>query len=391
MEYQNKIQVLHTNPYWLRFNENWIYNQVNNLPESVINHVFCQRTTNLNLFPVKKIHSLPKVEYEFHKLLRKAQLKSFQINLQRKRLLKVTLKQQIDIIHSHFGHFGWNDMLKTPDSKHRHIVTFYGADVTQLPQVKPFWNKRYKELFEEVDMVLCEGSFMAKRIKNLGCNPSKVRVHHLGVNVDNIKFLPRKWDKKDKLKILMASSFREKKGIPYAIKAMGLLSKDIDIQITIIGDASASLDSQNEKENILDSIKEAQLTDKITFLGIQPYNVLLNEAYKHHLFITTSVTAKDGDSEGGAPVSLIDMAATGMPIVSSFHCDIPEVIIHGETGRLAIEKNVNDIYDQLMWYIDNPDGWLGLLNKARKRMESEYNAKIQGQRLYEIYRVNLIK
>lgn len=387
--HHDKIRVLHTNPYWLRYNENWIYHQVNNLPDSVINNVFCQRTTNLDLFPVENIFKLSKTGFTLQKYLRKMQLKPLQINLHRKRLLKTAVQQQIDIIHSHFGHFGWSDMISPALKKFKHVVTFYGADVTQLPRKNKVWHDRYKELFQEADLILCEGTYMAKRIKELGCEPSKVRVHHLGVNVENIDFHPRKWNRKESLKILIASSFREKKGIPYAIRALGLLAKEINIEITIIGDASGSFDSAKEKARILKAINDMKLTEKVRFLGIQPYNVLIKESYLHHLFISTSVTASDGDSEGGAPVVLIDMAATGIPIVSSFHCDIPEVIIHEETGRLAIERNVNDIYDQIRWYIDNTHKWDDLLIKARKRMEMEYNAKTQGRRLFDLYR-NLI-
>jgi colanic acid/amylovoran biosynthesis glycosyltransferase len=180
--------------------------------------------------------------------LRKAQLKSWQVSLHRKRLVNIALKNRMDIVHSHFGHFGWNDMINSPTKKHKHVVTFYGADVTMLPQTDPAWRQRYKELFREADRVLCEGSFMAGRVTELGCDPSKVTVHHLGVNVDQIEFRPRQWDEKDKLNILIASSFREKKGIPYAIKALGMLAKDIDLQITIIGEASATPGSQKEKE-----------------------------------------------------------------------------------------------------------------------------------------------
>jgi len=358
---------------------------VDNLPDAVTNHVFCQRTTNLDLFPVEHIYSLSKTAYGFQKFLRKAQLKSWQVAWHRKRLSKVIRENRYDIVHSHFGHFGWNDMLLSPAKKHKHVVTFYGADVTMLPQTHPVWKQRYKELFSEVDRVLCEGSFMADRVKDLGCDPAKVTVHHLGVNVDAIEFRPRQWNGKDRLNILMASSFREKKGIPYAIKALGMLAKDLDLQITIIGEASASPGSQREKEKILATVRKAGLTDKVNLLGNQPYAVLMKEAYKNHLFVSTSVTASDGDTEGGAPVSLIDMAATGMPIVSSFHCDIPEVILHGETGRLAKEKDIDDIYRQLKWYVDNQDSWQALLQKGRKRMEEEYNAGIQGQRLFEMY------
>ncbi len=70
-------------------------------------------------------------------------------------------------------------------------------------------------------------------------------------------------------------------------------------------------------------------------MGYQPHSTLFAEAYRHHIFLSPSVTASTGDTEGGAPVSLIEMAATGMLIVSTTHCDIPEVIKHGVTGLLA--------------------------------------------------------
>ena len=51
-----------------------------------------------------------------------------------------------------------------------------------------------------------------------------------------------------------------------------------------------------------------------------------------------SVTASDGDMEG-TPMALVDMAATGMPIISTTHSDIPEIIRHGETEFLAEERD----------------------------------------------------
>lgn len=297
MNIKADIQVLHTNPYWLRFNENWIYKQLKNLPESVTNHVFCERTTNLDLFSVNHLYALSSAAYKFHRLLRKAQLKSLQLQLHRKRLSNVISNQQIDILHSHFGHFGWNDMVKISGSRYKHVVTFYGADVTRVPKMNPVWKDRYKALFSEVDMVLCEGSYMAQQVVKLGCNPLKVKVHHLGVNVENIEFRPRQWQEGEQLHILMASSFREKKGIPFAIKALGKLAKDVELKITIIGDASRALDSQQEKKKIVDTIQETSLADKVQFLGNQPYDVLISESYKNHVFVSTSITASDGDTE----------------------------------------------------------------------------------------------
>jgi len=92
--------------------------------------------------------------------------------------------------------------------------------------------------------------------------------------------------------------------------------------------------------------------------------VLLDEAYRNHLFVSPSVTAEDGDTEGGAPVTVIELAASGMPVVSSLHCDIPEVLQDGVTGLLAQEKDVAGIESKLNWLLDNPEIWETMVSVA---------------------------
>lgn len=120
-------------------------------------------------------------------------------------------------------------------------------------------------------------------------------------------------------------------------------------------------------------------------LGYQPYSVLFDEAYKHHLFISPSVTAADGDTEGGAPVTIIEMAATGMPIVSTTHCDIPEVVLHGKTGLLAPERDVEALCECLRWFVRNSEYWHQMLEAGRSHIEEEYDIRKQVQKLRNIY------
>lgn len=39
--------------------------------------------------------------------------------------------------------------------------------------------------------------------------------------------------------------------------------------------------------------------------------------------------------EGGAPIALLDAQATGLPVLSTRHCDIPFEVEHERTGLLA--------------------------------------------------------
>ncbi len=153
----------------------------------------------------------------------------------------------------------------------------------------------------------------------------------------------------------------------------------------IIGDATPEPRSQNEKQKILKILEETGLREKTTLLGYQPYSVLFEQTYKNHIFISPSVTATDGDTEGGAPVSLIEMMATGMPVLSTTHCDIPEVVQCGIKDWLVPERDVDGLVEKLMWLINHTKEWGEMLDIGRKHVEKEYNARKQGKRLGDMY------
>ena len=380
---KNQITVLHSTNQWLPQTMTWLYNQIRFLLPIISSHIVCESTANLSQFNLPNIHSFSNANffrYYWDKSIRKLGLRQhleFQTALAK--------KNNVDILHSHFGNRGWIDLNTAKSANVKHVVTFYGVDVNHLPKQHPFWLQRYQVLFEKVDKVLCEGPHMAQCIGALGCPDKKVQVHHLGINLDEIKFKPRIWSPGDPLRVLIASTFREKKGIPYALEALGRLQETLPLEITLIGDASNEPRSQKEKQNILAVIKKYNLQPKLRMPGFQNHNALFEEAYRHHIFLSPSVTASDGDTEGGAPVSIIELLASGMPVVSTNHCDIPQIIKHKITGLLAEERDIEGLMNNLQWLIDNSKSWLHLVEAGRRHVEEEYNAKIQGERLTRIY------
>jgi len=80
------------------------------------------------------------------------------------------------------------------------------------------------------------------------------------------------------------------------------------------------------------------------------------------------------------------MAATGLILVSSRHCDIPEIVIHEKTGLLSDERDVKGIAENIMWLADNPGEWERMATASRARVEKEFNAKTQAEKLAAIYR-----
>lgn len=380
----DKLKVIHSSPVWLPQTQTWMYNQLRYLPEDLVEClVVCECTNNLDQFHVPNIHSLDqesRLRYYLDKGLRKLKFRNH-LGF----LVQVAKKTGADILHSHFGTIGWANIKVSKQIGMKHVVTFYGVDVNMLPTRYPRWMKRYQKLFSQANLFLCEGPHMAECLAQLGCPKEKIKVQHLGVQIENIPYRPRRWQPGEPLKILIAASFREKKGITYALEALGVIQHEVNIKVTIMGDASPDPPSQIEKKKILNTIEQTGLQSRVEMLGYQSHSKFFEEAYKNHIFLSPSVTASYGDTEGGAPVSMIELIATGMPVVSTSHCDIPEVVKYDRNDWLVQERDVEGLVDRITWLIDHPDEWLGMLDKGRKHVEVEFDAKHQAKKLLDIY------
>lgn len=378
------LAVLHSVPSWLPQTETWLYTQVRFLPPSIESHVACERTENLDQFPVANLHRMeqqPRWRSLVDRALRKARVRNHLGYLGR-----AATRSGARVMHSHFGFTGWRDLAVAQQHRLKHVVTFYGADVQFYPRMNPRWYRRYQEMFARVDRVLCEGPHMGREIAALGCPESKIHVHHLGIDLSLIPFRPRAWTPGQPLRVLLAGTFREKKGLPYAVEALGILRRQIPLEITIIGDATREERSIHEKQRILRAIANHDLAPVTRMRGFRPYKDVMEEALTHHVFLSPSVVAEDGDTEGGAPVSLIEMSASGMMIVSTTHCDIPGVVIDGRTGFLAPERDVDALVACLRRAVDDPAAWNAMERAGRAHIEAEFDARHQGERLAAVYR-----
>jgi colanic acid/amylovoran biosynthesis glycosyltransferase len=269
--------------------------------------------------------------------------------------------------------------LKTPQ-----ITMFYGYDATMLPTQHPFWRKRYRRLFESGNLFLVEGDNMKRTLEGLGCPEDKIRVFHLGVDLDRFPFQERSLREGEPLRLLAAGSFREKKGISYAVEAFARAKKEFPrMTLTIIGDAVGK--ETEEKQRILAIVASSGLQDEVQFLGFQPHERFLEELQRHHVFISPSVVASNGDTEGGSPVAITEASAAGLPVISTFHCDIPEVVLHNVSGRLSRERDEKGLADSILFFARDPQKLAEYGREGRRHIEENYNITRQLTALNGIY------
>jgi Glycosyltransferase len=301
------IQVVRT---YLPLPENWIYEQVRHLER--YHSVFATKSiANLETFPYEPIYSVSNSPLHVRLLDREIRKRAGYSPY----FSEVIDHEKASILHAHGGGIATFVVRSAHRSNVPMIVSFYGTDMWKHPDGEAGLRRKYADVFRLGALFLAEGPAAAAQLARIGCPEDRVVIHRLGVDVGAILFKPRSLDDGGVLRVLMASRFVEKKGIPYAIEGFCRVARDNPgIRLTVVGDSGSSKDSKVRKE-IEDTARHHGVGSRVTILGFMAREQLRELAEQHHVLLHPSIQAKTGDSEGGHPVVMTMLAASGMPIL----------------------------------------------------------------------------
>jgi len=351
----------------------WAYDQIRSLAR-YRPVVLTQAVQNRDIFPVDHLFSaedLPVWEQGLYRAVRK-------VRGTYAGYVPILRRERVDVMHAHFGQEGYRCLAARRGAGAPLVTSFYGLDVSQLPRQRP-WRRRFCRLFDEGERFLVEGSHMGGRLVALGCPLEKVCLQRLGVDLDQIPFCPPESRADGAPVVLMYATFREKKGHIYGLRAFHrVLDAFPDARMRVIGDGPLRAEIAHE-------IQALGLVDRVVLRGMQPHAECLEELRQATVLLYPSVTASDGDTEGGAPVGLIEAMASGLPVVSSWHADIPEVVPDGLCGLLARERDVAGLAEGLEAILGCAQLRTSLGQAGRAHVEANHNLRLQGRRLEAIY------
>ncbi len=299
------------------------------------------------------------------------------------------LKQQpYDIIQCHYGRNGLKAvLLKDLGAIEGKIVTtFHGYDISRYLQIHG--EHIYDYLFERADLLQPISNYWYEKLISLGCDPNKVRieVHHMGI--DCTKFVPFLNQSTDSQEVTIIGIARlvEKKGLCYGIQAVAQLLKKhprLHISYQIVGDGVL-------RKELEAQIKQLEVTKEVELLGWkkqQEVQIIIGQA---DIILAPSITSEEGDCEG-IPVSLMEAMAQGIPVVSTYHSGIPELVEDGVTGYLVPEKEVSELTQKLEYLVSNPRLRKQMGLAGRKKILQEYNIELLCDRLVKTYQQLLSK
>jgi colanic acid/amylovoran biosynthesis glycosyltransferase len=72
-------------------------------------------------------------------------------------------------------------------------------------------------------------------------------------------------------------------------------------------------------------------------------------------------------------------------VISSYHADIPEVVVEGKSALLAPEKDVEALAKHLEYLVEHLDVWVSMGRAGREHIEQKYDLKVQVEKLENIY------
>ncbi|HEX7794265.1 MAG TPA: glycosyltransferase [Vicinamibacterales bacterium] len=376
------MRVLHSVDNFLMVSENWIYPQVAGVP-GVESCVVCSHRDNVDTFPMARRSVIRTPQWPL----------SGEALLKRKRWLlpgSGNVGDQIkrwnpSIVHAHFGMRAWQtlaivEMLNVPL-----VTSFYGFDAWRLPEDDPGWLTRYAELFEKGSLFLVEGPAMQDRLIHLGCPVEKIRIHRLGVDLRALPY--RRRDFSRGLALAMIGRFVEKKGLDDGLRAcVEARSRGVDLHVTVIGESeNGDAEGQHVRNELNAIARDPRLSGRVRFTGLLPLQHTRALLAEHDVYICPSKRAANGDAEGGSPVALTEAMAMGLFCVGTRHCDIPQLIIDGETGALCAERDIPSIASALSAIASRPAESVDVTIRARRHIERLFSLQSQLEGLRELY------
>ena len=276
-----------------------------------------------------------------------------------------------DAIHCEFGPMG-RIMLEVIDAgvvSGPMSVAFYGYDITR--EIQKHGERVYEALFERASMLLPNSRYLATRLLEAGAPPEKVRVHRLGIRLEDFPFVDRR-GRPGPPSILAVGRMVEKKGFEHLIRAMRLAGDRSVFRARIVGDGPL-------RQPLEALARSSGLSDRIEFLGWRSGREVSELMAEADLFVAPSVTASDGDMEG-MPLVITEAMSTGLPTVGSRHSGIPEVVIDGENGLVVDEGDERGIAEAIVHFSD-VDHRLRAASSARATAESMFDSRKQGDEL----------
>lgn len=277
-----------------------------------------------------------------------------------------------DIIHAHYAtSYG---LIGALIDFHPYIISVWGSDVFDFPNVSFLHKKIIKYNFSKADKILSTSNIMAK--ETIKYTNKNIIVTPFGVDLE--KFKPQIVDSlfsNESIIVGTIKTLEEKYGIEYLIRAFNIVKKrncKLSLKLLIVGDGSKKVYLEKLVKNLGIS-EDTIFTGKIEHSLIPTYDNMLS----------VSVSVSDSESFG---VAVIEASACGKPVVVSNVGGLPEVVEDNITGLIVPPRNPEKTAEAIEKLILDKTLREKMGNAGRQRVKELYDWNNNVKQMINIYK-----
>ncbi len=278
------------------------------------------------------------------------------------------------------------------------LITFLrGADVTKLTQHSSIRTLVFKK--SSLFIPVCQ--YFKQQLIKKGCPAHKVVVSHSAIDCKRFPYKARSYTANTPIKIITVSRLIEKKGTEYAIKAVAqLLPKYPNLEFTIVEGTEYAIKAVAQllpkypnleftivgggplESKLHSLIEKLHAENNIKLIGWRNQEEVAKLLAEAHIFVLPSITAPNStDDQEGIPNALKEAMASGLPVISTYHSGIPELVKNGKNGFLVPERNVNALANKIEYLILNPTLWPILGQAGHDYVNTHFNVEHENEKL----------
>jgi len=287
---------------------------------------------------------------------------------------------QPDVLISHFGPDG---CLAAPVARRLgipHVVFFYGYDVNLTTASRPnIWSRLYPRLFRSADSLCTTSDYLARRLHALGAPADKQTAIYVGIDTNAFSYSNpvERFDGRV-VRLLHVGRLTAKKSplkLLRALKAAIALCPNVRLELTIAGDGELA-------EPTNDLARDLDLLSQVHFTGRVDREQVRHLLATHHLYTQYCETTPSGETEG-LGVSFIEASASGLPIVTTRHNGLPEVVLDGVSGLLSEEGDVAAMAENIAALARDRDRWPAMGRAGRDHVVQRFSLDRQTDALLQ--------
>lgn len=275
-----------------------------------------------------------------------------------------------DILYCQFGHIGKEllELKSFHNFKAKVAVCFRGADL------KPF-----TLVFQNADIILPVCEYFKQELIKYGCPADKILVHHSAIDFSKYTYKPKKNVNIDQITIISIGRLNSKKGFQYLIEAVDIVKQKYPfIKCLIFGEGE-------QEEALRKKILQKGLEQNVFFKGYVDHHKVPTILQEADIFALSSCTISNKNIKEGIPNVLMEAMAVGVPVISTFHSGIPELIEDTKTGFLAPERDPAAFAQKIIYLIEHQEFWPKITAKAQKKVFKEHNKDKQNKKILKVF------